>query len=196
MNIGVDIDDTLAESFDYFQPFVAEYFGVPLEEVRRRNISYGNLSEEWKSEGTAFCRAYYDRVVPDTPFKPDAAWGMEELRKMGHRLVIITGRSTAFYTDPYKTTAEELQKGGIVYDKLICTLEKGKACQEEKIDVMVDDLPANCDAAAEQGAFAILFTCKANRDAETIYPRAENWKTVIDLIRCLDSSQQSCRTNL
>ncbi len=186
MNIAIDIDDTLTESFDYFQPFVAEYFGVELEEVRRRNISYGNLPDEWKPRGLDFYRTYYDRVVPDTPFKPDAAWGVTELRKMGHRIVIITGRSTAFYTDPYKTTEEELKKGGIVYDKLICTLDKGGACREEMIDVLVDDLPSNCDAAVKEGASAIVFTSKANRDAETVYPRAADWKTVIERIRAMD----------
>ncbi len=30
MNIAINIDDTLTDSFDYFQPFVAEYFGVDL----------------------------------------------------------------------------------------------------------------------------------------------------------------------
>ena len=183
MNIAIDIDDTLTESFGYFQPFVAEYFSVGVEEVRRRNISYGNLPPEWKSKGVEFYRVYYDRVVPDTPFKPDAAWGVAELRKMGHRIVIITGRSTAFYTDPYKTTAEELEKGGIVYDKLICTLDKGCACREEEIDILIDDLPANCDAAVKAGASAILFTSQANRDMETVYPRVSEWKNVIEIIR-------------
>ena len=28
MNIAIDIDDTLTESFDYFLPYVAEYFDV------------------------------------------------------------------------------------------------------------------------------------------------------------------------
>jgi uncharacterized HAD superfamily protein len=186
MNIAIDIDDTLAESFDYFQPFVAEYFGVDTEEVRRRNISYGNLPPEWKSRGLDFFRTYYDRVVPDTPFKPDAAWGVAELKKMGHRIVIITGRSTAFYTDPYKTTTEELEKGGIVYDKLICTLEKGRACREERIDVLIDDLPANCDAAVKEGASAILFTSKANREEETIYPRVSDWQGVIEQILAME----------
>lgn len=187
MNIAIDIDDTLTESFDYFQPFVAEYFGVEPEEVRRRNISYGNLPDEWKSRGLDFCRTYYDRVVPDTPFKSDAAWGVTELRKMGHRIVIITGRSTAFYTDPYKTTKEELKKGGIVYDKLICTLDKGLACREESIDVLVDDLLSNCDAAVKEGASAIVFTSKANRDTETVYPRAADWKTVLERICAMDT---------
>lgn len=174
MNIAIDIDDTLTESFDYFQPFVAEYFGVDVEELRRRNISYSNLPDEWKSDELGFCKTYYDRVVADTPFKPDAAWGVDELRKAGHKIIIITGRTTAFYTDPYKTTAEELANGGIIYDKLICTLDKGSACLEEKIDILIDDLPANCDAATKLGIKTVLFQSKANKDIKTKHIKLES----------------------
>lgn len=182
MNIAIDIDDTLTESFDYFQPYVAEYFGADIEELRRKNISYSNLPDEWKEKELEFCRAYYDRIVADTPFKPDAAWGIKKLREQGHKIIIITGRTTAFYTDPYKTTREELEKGGIPYDKLICTLDKGNACAEEQIDVLIDDVPANCDAAVRSGASAILFTSKANRGMEAAYTRVADWKEVIDRI--------------
>ena len=34
MNIAIDIDDTLTESFDYFLPYVAEYFDVDEETFR------------------------------------------------------------------------------------------------------------------------------------------------------------------
>ena len=40
MNIAIDIDDTLTESFDYFLPYVAEYFGADKEELRKQNIKY------------------------------------------------------------------------------------------------------------------------------------------------------------
>ena len=80
MNIAIDIDDTLADSFEYFQPFVAEYFGIGFEEVREKNISYGNLPKEWQTKRPGFTRTYYDRVVPDTPFKPDAAGGVSKLK--------------------------------------------------------------------------------------------------------------------
>lgn len=43
MNIAIDIDDTLTDSFDYFLPFVAEYFGADENELRNKNISYSNL---------------------------------------------------------------------------------------------------------------------------------------------------------
>ncbi len=183
MNIAIDIDDTLTESFDYFQPYVAEYFGASVEELRERNISYCNLPEPWKQDELGFCKTYYDRIVADTPFKADAKWGVEQLKAMGHRIVIITGRNTSFYTDPYKTTAEELEKGKIPYDKLICTPDKGKACIEEGIGLLIDDLPGNCRAAASMGIPAILFESKANRDEEAEFPRVKTWAEAVEAVR-------------
>ena len=46
MNIAIDIDDTLTNSFDYFQPFVSEFFNADLDELKEKNISYGNLPDE------------------------------------------------------------------------------------------------------------------------------------------------------
>ena len=141
-----------------------------------------SLPEEWKDRELDFCRKYYDRIVADTPFKPDAASGIRRLRELGHRIVIITGRTADFYTDPYKTTGEELSRGGIVYDKLICTLDKAAACVRENISVLVDDIPGNCSAAAEKGIKAILFDSRANRDAITEFPRVENWTDAVETI--------------
>ena len=182
MNIAIDIDDTLTESFDYFLPFVAEYFGADAVELRARNISYGNLPEAWKKDETGFCRAYYDRVAADTPFKPDAAWGVNRLRELGHKIVIITGRTDAFYTDPYKTTMEELRNGGIVYDKLICTLDKASACVAENISVLIDDMPSNCESVMRRGIPALLFTSKANQDIQAACPRVDNWAAAVDAV--------------
>ena len=138
--------------------------------------------EEWKDQEYAFGRKYYDSTVAATPFKADAAWGVQKLKEMGHRIVIITGRTTDFYTDPYKTTIEELKNGKIVYDKLICTLEKGKACVAENIDILIDDVLANCEAAAKVGVKPIVFNSIANQNIKTEFPRAFSWKDVINMI--------------
>ena len=179
MNIAIDIDDTLTESFDYFLPFVAEFFGAEEAELREKNISYSTLPEAWKSRELEFCRGCYDRTAADTPFKPDAAWGVARLREMGHRIVIITGRTKEFYTDPYKTTREELEKGGIPYDKLICTLDKGAACKAEEISLLIDDLPGNCADAVNHGIPALLFDSKANRNVQTLCRRVKNWAEAV-----------------
>lgn len=186
MNIAIDIDDTLTESFDYFLPFVAEYFGADVDELKKKNISYSNLPPEWKKDEIGFCRAYYDKVVASTPFKSDAAWGVQKLRDLGHRIVIITARTDELYTDPYKTTREELKNGGIVYDKLICTLDKANACMNEKISVLIDDSPENCDSVISRGIPVLLFSSKANQKKKTEYLRVGNWTDAIETLRQIE----------
>lgn len=182
MNIAIDIDDTLTNSFDYFQPFVSEFFNADLDELKEKNISYGNLPDEWKSRELEFCKKYYDGTAALTPFKPDAKDGVDALKNAGHRIIIITGRTNAFYKDPYKTTREELKNGNIVYDKLICTLDKDKACKDEHIDILIDDMPANCLAAEKAGVKPILFTSKANKNFSTPLTRADSWQEVLKII--------------
>lgn len=186
MNIAIDIDDTLTESFDYFQPYVAEFFNTDIDELRKKNISYSNLPDEWKSYEIEFCKTYYDRIVEDTPFKSDAATSIAKLKKMGHRIIIITGRTTQFYTDPYKTTVTELKNGGIMYDKLICTLDKGNACIEENIDILIDDLQSNCDAASKLKIKAIMFVSKANMNIKTDYTKVSDWTSIVDIVSALE----------
>lgn len=139
-------------------PYVAEYFGADEEGLRKQNISYSNLPKEWKKDEIGFCRAYYDRIV------------------------IITARTDALYTDPYQTTEQELANGGICYDKLICTFDKAKACVEEEISVLIDDSLTHCDAASEKGISTLLFSSKANQYEETEHIRVSNWEEVIEKI--------------
>ena len=191
MNIAIDIDDTLTNSFDYFQPFVAEFFGADLSELKEKNISYGNLPNEWKPRELEFCRAYYDKAVAQTPFKPDAAEGVRKLRERGHKIFIITARTNSFYTDAYKTTVEELKNGNIVYDKLVCSMDKAAACVENRIDVLFDDMLYNVDAAIDAGVNAVLFTSKANVNADKKYKRVNDWSEVLRFIDEIEKQIES-----
>ena len=183
MIIGVDIDDTLTNTFDYILPYVAEYFGVSEQELREWKISYNNLPDKWKSEEINFCKAYFDRVIEDTPFKPDAARGINCLRALGHKIVIITLRTEDFYTDPYDTTVKELSNGEIVYDKLICTLDKVSACAAEGVSLFIDDTLANCAAVSQAlGIPVLVMNSKANEDIETNFLRVSDWEEVVEYI--------------
>ena len=189
MNIGIDIDDTLAESFGYLQPYVAEFFGATLEEVRQKEYSYSHLPPDWQARYGEFAKTYFDRVVPGIPFKEDAAWGVRELHKRGHRIVIVTARNPLFYTDPYVTSRQALESGNIYYDKLICERDKGRICQEEGIHVLIDDAMENCEAVQERGISAILFDSPANRDRKVDFPRVSSWAEVLHLIDQLEENK-------
>ncbi len=186
MNIAIDIDDTLTNSFDYFMPFVAEYFNVDINLLKSKNISYSNLPAQWKYKEIDFCKKYYDTYAPHTPFKLDATWGVNKLRELGHKIIIITGRTTAFYTDPYKTTIEELKNGNIAYDKLICTLDKAQACLDENISLLIDNMPGNCNSVIKNNIVAVLFTSKANIDEKVDYTRINNWEEAVKAVQQIE----------
>ena len=56
MNIGIDIDDTITDTFDYLMPYIAEYFDVDIEYLKNNNISYSNLPEKWKKDEINFAK--------------------------------------------------------------------------------------------------------------------------------------------
>lgn len=191
MNIAIDIDDTLTDTFEYLMPFVAEFYEKDLEELQRNNISYSNIPMEWRRYEWDFEKSYYDKVVVRTPFKKEAARYVNLLHKMGHKIVIITGRTKSFYTDPYATTEEELKNGNIVYDKLICTLDKNQACLDEQIDVMIDDLISNCDSVASVKITPILFNSQANMHLNAEYVRVNQWNDVIEILEYIERGYPS-----
>lgn len=182
MNIGIDIDDTLTNSFDYFQRYVAEYFNVSSDYLKGKNISYSNLPNVWKNKELDFFKAYYDKVVPFTPFKEYAREALNKLKEAGHRIVIITARTKAFYQDPYKTTVDELNIGNISYDKLVCSTNKAEACKEEKIDLFIDDIVENVESVKKLGIEVLLFTSKENELKKTSLNRVNNWHEVIEIV--------------
>ena len=183
MNIAIDIDDTLTDTFDYYIPFVAEFFGADINELRQKNISYNTLPDEWREKEFELGKTYNDKYIPDAPFKPDAAWGVKKLREMGHKIFIITARTKDYYYDAIQATTKELANGGIEYDKLICTADKAGACLSEHISVLIDDAPFNCQAAKDAGITPILFISKAYPEVKGDFYRAANWKQAVETVK-------------
>lgn len=176
MRIGIDIDDTIMDTFDYMVPFVAEYFGLDPDEMRKNDISYSTLPDGLREREFEFGRKYYDKVVPDTPVKTGAAEHIKKLHDAGHFICIITARDERLYSDAFKTTSEQLKKSGIVYDKLVCAYDKADVCERECIDIFIDDSLKNCENVAAKGIRAVLFRGKGNAGAQTDIPAFATWK--------------------
>lgn len=178
IRIAIDIDDTLTDSFEYFIPFVAEYFRTDERTLREKNISYSTLPEEWKPRELDFCKAYYDKVVPDTFFKKNAVYYVNKLHGEGHGIIIITARTKEMYTDPYKTTKEELDKNGLCYDEIVCTMDKTRACKEREIELFIDDSVGNCEAVEKTGTRTLLFSGQGNGNRIVPFERVDSWEGV------------------
>ena len=89
MRIGIDIDDTVTYSFEHLQPYVAEYYGITLEEAKERNISYSTLPAEWQKRETEFGRKTYDKVILYGKAKEGAADYIAKLKEDGHEIIFV-----------------------------------------------------------------------------------------------------------
>lgn len=84
-------------------------------------------------------------------------------------------RANTFYTDPYKTTEDELRNGNIEYDKLVCAMDKCAVYKAEKIDLVPGDGMTNIAAASALGIKAIAFDTPANESVAIACSRVKNW---------------------
>ena len=50
MNIGIDIDDTITETSEFLMPYVAKYFSIDIDYLKKNNICYNNLPKEYKEK--------------------------------------------------------------------------------------------------------------------------------------------------
>ncbi len=187
MKIGIDIDDTMADTFNYLMPYIAEFFEVDINYLKGNNISYSNLPEEMKKRELEFAKKYYDKVIPNTPFKLKVAEYIDKIKELGHEIIVITARDKTLYTDEYKATIKELENNNIHYDKLICNFDKAKVCKNEKIDLFIDDSIVNCKKVNELGIETILFNSKSNMKEVSNLDRVDNWKDIYERIKKLSS---------
>ena len=183
MKIGIDIDDTMTDTFDYLMTYIAEFFNIDIKYLKDKNISYSTFPKEMKERELEFARKYYDKVIPGTPFKPKVAEYIDKIRNLDHKIIVITARDKTLYTDEYKTTIEELKNNNIHYDKLICDFDKAKVCKNEKIDLFIDDSISNCNKVNELGIETILFNSKSNINTKTNLYRIDNWKDIYEKIK-------------
>ena len=183
MKIGIDIDDTMADTFEYLMPYIAEFFNVDIKYLKDNNISYNNLPKGMKERELEFVKKYYDKIIPNTPFKPKVAEYIDKIKELGNEIVVITARNKTLYTDEYKTTIEELKNNNIQYDKLICDFDKAKVCKIEKIELFIDDSINNCKKVKELGIETILFSSKSNINNKTNLNRVDNWKDIYEKIK-------------
>lgn len=145
MRIGIDIDNTITNTL----PILKEYCRRYNDTVVKRNLkmhedgvaSY-NLYDWTPEENQDFCNKYLEEVVLQAEPKENAREIIQELKKAGHDIYIISSRAVPEFKTPYETTEKFLKEKGIVYDKLLVgKIEKKSSCIENDIEVLIDDEP-------------------------------------------------------
>jgi len=193
MNIGIDIDDTISETFETLLPYSQIY---TIEDLKRKsdiNLR-GDLSNHFyivyvngwnEQEAIKFWEKYYEEILREVNIKKFASEVIAKLKQEGHKIYLITARWDMRADNVRGITEAWLKDNKVEYDELITNAsDKLKIAKEKDIDVFVDDSFNNCKSIAYgTNAKVFLMNTKMNEKLEDDnIKRVYSWPEVYSLI--------------
>lgn len=156
MNIGIDIDDTISDTYATLLEYAQKY---TIEELKRNpildntkvtNHSYIELMHHWtKEEALKFWDRYYAEILRKVNIKTFAADKIKKLKEKGHKIYLITARWDIENDNVKEITLEWLRNNDVQYDEFFMNAEeKLKIVKDKNINVFVDDSFDNCKSIA------------------------------------------------
>ena len=193
MNIGIDIDDTISETFEILLPYSQKY---TIEDLKResnidinKNLSnhlYVEKVNNWNDiETKNFWEKYYGTILREVKIKKFASETINRLKEKGHKIYLITARSKVFNSNTEQITKKWLIDNNVEYDKLIINAsDKLKIIKENNIDLFIDDSYTNCKEVSENtNTHVYMMTSMINRNfKDEKIKRVYSWPEIYYLI--------------
>lgn len=181
MRIGLDIDDTICDTFEFILPYCCKYYGISYEEAKKNNYSYEYFINNYGYYD--FAKKYYGKLISYVPLKKDVVKILNKLKKRGHEIIFITARSNSGFDNPYQITYDYLVKNNVCFDTLITEAkEKDKVCLDEEIDIYVDDSVNECLKIKKNNIKVFLGDTIYNKDNKDL-KRVKNFRKLYRLIK-------------
>jgi len=192
MRIGIDIDDTIADSYEvafaYAQRYTINELGRSgeIQNVVSKHHDYVNKMHNWsKDEEKNFWNKYYREMLPQ--FKPLTlvAETIQKLKKEGNEIIIVSARWPEEDFNVELATLEWLKSHHIVYDEIVLDAsDKAKIAFDKKLDIFIDDSFKNCIELANAGVKTYIMETRTNKslNAENI-TRVYSWPDIYDKIK-------------
>ena len=193
MNIGIDIDDTISETFETLVPYSQKY---TIEDLKREsdlemrsdfsNHFYIVDANKWnEEEAKAFWEKYYPEMLRKLNIKKFASEVISRFKKEGHKIYLITARWEMRADNIREITTKWLEENNVEYDEIFLNAEdKLKLVKENNIDIFIDDSFTNCKKIAHNSnAKVYIMNSKVNEslDDEKI-ERVFSWPEIYHLI--------------
>ena len=175
MNIGIDIDDTISDTYttllEYAQKYTIEELkrNPILDNTKMTNHSYIESMHHWKKEeALKFWNKYYAEILRKVHIKTFAVDEIKKLKEKGHKIYLITARWDMENKNIKEITLEWLKNNDVQYDEFFMNAEeKLKVVREKNIDVFVDDSFNNCKSIAYgSNAKVFLMDTRVNQDLQ------------------------------
>ncbi len=177
MNIGIDIDDTLSNSFESIaadaQKFDIEELGNTGKVENYGKIKNHNYIEtmypHWTQEQVnLFWEKYFIKMITESAPKKYASEIVKRLKDEGNRIIIITSRYEFLNNTLVMDYSKQwLDKNNIPYDKFIMNAQdKLQVAQKENVDLFIDDSIDHCSRMQDGKIKSLLFTSIMNQGVD------------------------------
>lgn len=192
MRIGIDIDDTIADtyevSFAYAQKYTIEQLSRSgeIKESVSNNHMYLESMHGWnEQEARNFWHTYYAEIIKKIKPLTFAVETINKLKEEGHEIIFITARWHEPGFDIEGDTFKWLKENGICYDEIVLNAQKkAEIALDKKIDLFIDDSFKNCQGVANAGVKTFLMNSRMNKglEAENI-TRVYSWLDIYQRIK-------------
>ena len=99
MNIGIDIDDTIADTYNILLKYVQEYIIHDIvKDIEKQSedmlaqMYETKFNDESKRKGKEFFDIYYEKAVLNVEPKINAVESIKKLKEEGNQIYLITAR--------------------------------------------------------------------------------------------------------
>lgn len=185
MRIGIDIDDTISNTFELLVEAALEYDKLFYGGKGFKNENAFKFDEMFywtKDMAYRFLTERLETVMKKASIKSSVKNVVEKLKNEGNEIIIVTARSNKYYNNPYALSKKWLDDNNVLYDEILVGCHnKGLVCLNNNIDLLIDDLPANCMSAKLYNIDTLLFDNKYNQN-ETRFKRVSSWDEIYNLL--------------
>ena len=172
MRIGIDVDNTMTNTFEYLLDLKEKY-------LPNMEDDYHNWDTDIKDE---FLEEHIEEIWKNCTLKDNCKEIIAKLRSLGHEIIIISYRQNIYNQNSFEILDEYLKKNNIEVDELYVGItEKGEFCEACLIDLFIDDKLENLDAVSDKGIDVIQFYNKFEKTGK--YQVVKTWNELYELIK-------------
>lgn len=174
MRIGIDIDDTISDTYEVAFAY-AQYYTInelgrsgEIQNVSIKSHFYTREIHNWNEEEEMnFWHKYYGEIIKQVKPFTFAQETIKKLKQEGNEIIIITARWPETNCDIQSITLKWLEENNIQYDDIVFNAEnKAQVALDKKIDLFIDDSFKNCTDVANAGIKTYIMNCRTNKDLE------------------------------
>jgi len=181
LNIGIDIDDTITDTYYNLLPIIAIKYNINLNKLYKKKYTYGKMHKLLPNY-LEFCRENSLGVIKIVPLKKDVIKVFNKFKEDGHNIIFITARDHKEYDDPYKVCYDYLINNGVKFDKIIVDAnDKAKECLKENIDLFIDDNTNNCLQVSSSGVPTLQYHNDFTTHARNV-KRVYDWNEIYNIV--------------